>query len=128
MSLLIDPRLQDCRCIFFEEVKCQVSIGIHPQELRTRQELVVWIEIYIKIINSQSNSDNIKDTLNYDEIILKVRTILTGKHYHLQETLIDEVAHYCSSLPNVKAARIRTAKTQAYKDCKAVGIEVFAWK
>ena len=59
-----------------------------------------------------------------------VRPSLTepGVTYFLQETLIDEIADFCVSLPSVKAVRVKTAKTQAYENCKAVGIEVFKWK
>ena len=128
MSILLDPRLQDCRCIFFEEIKCSASIGIHSHELSSKQEIAIWIEIYINLANSQSLTDNIKDTLDYDEIETKVKSIVNTKHYSLQETLIDEIAEFCVSFPSVKAARVKTAKTQAYENCKAVGIEVFKWK
>lgn len=128
MSILLNPRLKDCRCIFFEEIKCMASIGIHPHELSSEQEVVIWIEIYIDLINSQSLTDSIEDTLDYDEINSKVKFIVNTKHYSLQETLIDKIAQFCVSLPGVKAARVKTAKTQAYENCKAVGIEVFKWK
>jgi dihydroneopterin aldolase len=128
MSILLDPKLKDCRCIFFEEIKCLASIGIHPHELSSKQEIAIWLEIYIKLANSQSLSDNIKDTLDYDEINSQIESIVNTKHYSLQETLIDEIAKFCISLPSVKAVRVKTAKTQAYKNCKAVGIEVFKWR
>jgi len=128
MSILLNPKLKNCRCIFFEEIKCMASIGIHPHELSSKQEVAICIEIYINLVNSQSLTDNIKDTLDYDEINSKVKSIVNTKHYSLQETLIDEIAEFCVSLPNVKAARVKTAKTQAYENCKAVGIEVFKWK
>ena len=128
MSILLNPRLKDCRCIFFEEIKCMGSIGIHTHELSSEQEVVIWIEIYIDLINSQSLTDSIEDTLDYDEINSKVKFIVNTKHYSLQETLIDKIAQFCVSLPGVKAARVKTAKTQAYENCKAVGIEVFKWK
>ena len=128
MSILLNPRLKDCRCIFFEEIKCMASIGIHPHELSSEQEVVIWIEIYIDLINSQSLTDSIEDTLDYDEINSKVKFIVNTKHYSLQETLIDKIAQFCVSLPGVQAARVKTAKTQAYRNCKAVGIEVFKWK
>ena len=128
MSILLNPKLKNCRFIFFEEIKCMASIGIHPHELSSKQEVAICIEIYINLVNSQSLTDNIKDTLDYDEINSKVKSIVNTKHYSLQETLIDEIAEFCVSLPNVKAARVKTAKTQAYENCKAVGIEVFKWK
>ncbi len=128
MSILLNPKLEDCRCIFFEEIKCSASIGIHPQELSEKQELLIWINVYIELKNSKSMSDNIKDTLNYDEINSEVNSIVNLKHYFLQETLIDEIAEFCVSYANVKAVYVKTAKTQAYRNCKAVGIEVFKWK
>ncbi len=128
MSSLTNPKLSDCRCIFFDEIKCMASIGIHSHELTSKQEVIIWLEIYIKLVDSKSLSDNIEDTQDYDEINAKVESIVNAKHYSLQETLIDEIANFCMSLTNVKAVRVKTAKTQAYKNCKAVGIEVFRWR
>ena len=104
------------------------SIGIHSHELTSKQEVIIWLEIYIKLVDSKSLSDNIEDTQDYDEINAKVESIVNAKHYSLQETLIDEIANFCMSLTNVKSVRVKTAKTQAYKNCKAVGIEVFRWR
>tara|TARA_A100001011_G_scaffold390727_1_gene474779 strand:+ start:722 stop:1042 length:321 start_codon:yes stop_codon:yes gene_type:complete len=104
------------------------SIGIHSHELSSRQELIISIEIYIKLENSSSSKDSINDTLDYDEINNQVDLIVNTKHYHLQETLVDKIINFCISLPNVKAARVKTSKTQAYSNCDAVGIEVFKWR
>ena len=65
---------------------------------------------------------------DYDEINNQVDLIVNTKHYHLQETLVDKIINFCISLPNVKAARVKTSKTQAYSNCDAVGIEVFKWR
>ena len=75
MSILLNPKLKNCRCIFFEEIKCMASIGIHPHELSSKQEVAICIEIYINLVNSQSLTDNIKDTLDYDEINSKVKDV-----------------------------------------------------
>ena len=105
-----------------------VYLEPYTVEVCSEQEVVIWIEIYIDLINSQSLTDSIEDTLDYDEINSKVKFIVNTKHYSLQETLIDKIAGFWVSLPGVKAARVKTAKTQAYENCKAVGIEVFKWK
>ena len=89
MSILLNPRLKDCRCIFFEEIKCMASIGIHPHELSSEQEVVIWIEIYIDLINSQSLTDSIEDTLDYDEINSKVKFIVNTKNVFLEVALFD---------------------------------------
>ncbi len=127
MSNLLNENLNNCRCIFFKDIKCSASIGIHPHELESKQELVINLEIYIKISDSASVTDNIKDTLDYDKINDGVIQIVNKKHYSLQETLIDIIADFCISQNNVKAVRVLTAKTQAYKNCGSVGIEVFKW-
>ena len=82
MSLLLDPRLKNCRCIFFDELKLSASIGIHPEEKLKKQLLNINLEVYINESDSSSLNDNIKDVLDYDLIregIIKI----VNKHYQL---------------------------------------------
>ena len=72
--------------------------GDSPHELKSEQE-IINLEIYIKISDSASVTDNIKDTLDYDKINNGVIQIV--KNITLQETLIDIIADFCISQKNV---------------------------
>ncbi len=128
MSLLLDPRLKNCRCIFFDELKLSASIGIHPEEKLKKQLLNINLEVYINESDSSSLNDNIKDVLDYDLIREGIIKIVNSKHFFLQETLIDKIASFCVEIENVKMTKINISKPEAYKDCKAVGIELIKWK
>ena len=128
MSLLLDSRLQNCRCIFFDELELYASIGIHPAEKRKKQIVNVNLEVYINKNHSLSVNDNINDVLDYDLIREGITKIVSSKHFSLQETLIDEIANFCCEIKNVKMIKINISKPEAYKNCKAVGIELIKWK
>ena len=63
--------------------------------------------------------------LNYDLIVSAIRTISLSTHFNLQETLIDQIADRLVSLPGIVLLRLSSAKTEAYSDVDAVGIEVW---
>ncbi len=128
MSLLLDSRLKNCRCIFFDELKLSASIGIHPAEKEKKQIVNVNLEVYINKNNSSSENDDINDVLDYDQIREGITKIVSSKHFFLQETLIDEIADFCCAIKNVKMTKINISKPEAYQNCKAVGIELVKWK
>ena len=54
--------------------------------------------------------------------------IALAQHYNLQETLVDTIADKLINLPGIQLLRLTSAKTEAYDNVKAVGIEVWRRK
>jgi 7,8-dihydroneopterin aldolase/epimerase/oxygenase len=128
MTMLLDPRLSNCRRIFLNGLSVEASIGFHPHELRAAQRLRINVELFVPMAASTSQSDAVNDVLDYDFIRLGVCRLASQQHHNLQETLIDKIVALCLSRSEVRAARVSTEKPDVYPDCDTVGIEVFAWQ
>ena len=128
MSLINHPKLSNHLCIFFDKLEFQTSIGIHEHEMRKKQSVVIYIEMYFPLSSASPKNDSISEVLDYDTIREGIQNIVKRKHFYLQETLINEISSFCMKQSNVTATRIKIAKKHAYENCEAVGIELVSWK
>ncbi len=127
-SLLLDPRLSDCRRIFLREVVVDANIGIHAFEKEGTQKLVINIDLFVPLALSTPKHDKIHEVLDYDFVRSTVRKRIDEGHINLQETLVDDLARALLAHPSVRAARVSSEKPDVYDDVDAVGIEVFRFK
>ncbi len=128
MTLLLDPRLADCRRIFLREVLLDANIGIHDFERRGSQRLVINVDVYVPLAVSTPRHDRISEVLDYDFVRLTIRRRIEQGHINLQETLVDDIARTLLAHPAVKAVRVASEKPDVYEDVEAVGVEVFHLK
>ena len=128
MTLLLDPRLADCRRIFLREVLLDANIGIHDFERRGSQRLVINVDVYVPLAVSTPRHDRISEVLDYDFVRRTIRRRIEQGHINLQETLVDDIARTLLAHPAVKAVRVASEKPDVYEDVEAVGVEVFHLK
>jgi dihydroneopterin aldolase len=128
MTILLDPRLSDCRRIFLQEFSLEASIGFHDFEKEARQRILVSVELFVPKQLSSSSRDDVQDVVDYDFIRMGVHRLTHSRHYNLQETLIDDIVRLCFEPKSVRAVRVTTQKPDVYPDCQTVGIEVFEWR
>ena len=72
----------------------------------------------------EPTSDRLEDTLHYDLIRGSILEIAGSQHFDLQETLARRLFDSLSALPGVLAVRVRTAKPDAYEDCRQIAYEL----
>lgn len=114
-----------CRRIFLRNYVVDASIGIHDFEKSERQRLLINVDVYVRPEHASPTRDSIDEVVDYDYLREGIRKLVVGRHYNLQETLIERIGDLCLSHPRVFAARITTEKPDVYPDCDAVGVEVF---
>jgi dihydroneopterin aldolase len=127
-GLLHDPRLADCRRLFLREHEVWINIGVHDFEKRGEQRVIIDVDLYVPLALSTPKDDRLAEVLDYDFIRRSVAERVAQGHVHLQETLADDLLRTMLEHPQVRAARVATAKPDVYPDCAAVGVEVFAFK
>ena len=66
----------------------------------------------------------LENTLNYDVIRGSILDIAGEQHFDLQETLARRIFDALASQPGVTGVRIRTAKPDAYDDCRQISYEL----
>jgi dihydroneopterin aldolase len=127
-SLLTNPTLMDCRRLFLHNYEVNINIGVHEFEKRGEQRVLINVDLYVPLARSTPQQDQLSEVLDYDFIRRSVAERVSKGHIHLQETLADDVLRLMLAHPDVRAARVSTAKPDVYPDCEAVGCEVFGMK
>jgi dihydroneopterin aldolase len=122
------PSLLDCRRLFLRDYEIYINIGVHDFEKKAEQRVILNIDLYIPFALNTPTKDTLDEVLDYDFMRETIRTRAQKGHIHLQETLCDDIVAAMLAHPNVKAARVSTAKPDVYADCHSVGVEVFRIK
>ncbi len=124
-SLLNHPALMDCRRLFLRDYEVWINIGVHEFEKKGEQRVLINVDLYVPLAMSTPKADKLDEVLDYDFIRRTIGERVARGHIHLQETLADDLLRLMLAHPQVRAARISTAKPDVYPDCAAVGVEVF---
>jgi dihydroneopterin aldolase len=98
-------------------------IGIYDHERATPQRVLIDAELLLSPV-SEPMSDDVDDSLNYDVIRETIVKIVASRHFDLQETLARELFDALRMLDGVIALRVRTAKPDAYPDCKHIAYQL----
>lgn len=109
------------RRIFIRDFRLKVSIGIHDFEKEGPQTVVVNVDLLLGA-DEKAHSDRIANVLNYDIVHDGIAALAKGRHFNLQETLVDAILDLCLAQPGVIEARVSTEKPDVYGDCR-VGYE-----
>ena len=85
--------------INIEQMPCYCSIGMHDEEKKMGQRLLV--DVYVDIFSDGAvKTDDIKDGLSYVDVYSLVQKIAKAKSHSLIETLANEIAdEIFNSLP-----------------------------
>jgi len=127
-SFLDHPQLANCRRLFLSDYEVWINIGVHDFEKKGEQRVIINVELYVPLAQSTPQADQLDEVLDYDFIRRSVMDRVKLGHIHLQETLVDDLLALMLAHPQVRAARVSTAKPDVYPDCAAVGVEVFGIK
>ena len=111
------------RRLFLEELECQCRIGAYDHERLGPQRVIIDVALELSA-ESEPGRDDLEDTLNYDLVRQAVLDIAGARHFDLQETLAREMFDALRALPGVTGLRVRTAKPDAYADCRQVAYEL----
>jgi dihydroneopterin aldolase len=109
------------RRLFIRDFKLQVSIGIHDFEKKAPQAVVVNVDLLLAE-PEKAHGDRIANVLNYDIVHDGIIRLASGRHFNLQETLVEAILDLCLAQPGVIEARVSTEKPDVYQDCR-VGYE-----
>ena len=106
-----------------EGLECACRIGAYDYERLAPQRVIIDAEILLSA-DSEPGQDRLENTLNYDVIRGSILDIAGEQHFDLQETLARRIFDALASQPGVTGVRIRTAKPDAYDDCRQISYEL----
>lgn len=119
-------RFGEVRTIHLRNYALKCSIGIHDFEKLAPQRVLVNIELFLR--PHKPAADEIEHVLDYDFLRRRIVAFAEGRHFNLQETLLDGIMAICLEPSVVLGARVRTEKPDVYPDCEGVGLEAIRFK
>jgi dihydroneopterin aldolase len=107
--------------IFLRELKIETLIGVYEWEKRVPQTLQFDLEIALPDSRA-CQTDNIKDALNYADIVRDIQSVLASRHFNLLEALAEHIAQILLNDFKAPWVKISVAKLNAIRGSKMVGI------
>ena len=111
------------RRFILKGLEIKASIGLYEYERAAPQRVVIDAELCL-CPTAEPLNDQIESTLNYDTIRETILSIVTARHYDLQETLARKLFDALCLLDDVQAVRVRTSKPDAYNDCETIAYQL----
>ena len=107
--------------IYINDLRIETIIGIYGWERRTRQTVVLDIEMGTDI-RKASASDDVEDTLNYKTVAERLFEFVGGSEFELIETLAEQISDILLHEFNVPWLRLKLNKQGALKGVRDVGV------
>ena len=109
--------------IFIRELRADAWIGIYEWEKLTPQTLDFNLEIGLDT-HRAGETDNIRDTIHYGEVVERIRADLKDQHFKLLEALAEHIAQVVLHDFNAQWIRISVAKLAHIRGVKMVGVTI----
>jgi len=109
--------------IFIDGLRVDTLIGIYPRE----QAMAQTIELDLQIGASTASAgatDDIRDTINYAEVVERLRAELGARHFNLLEKLAEHVAIVLLEDYSASWVRVSVAKVGVMRGVRRVGVVI----
>jgi dihydroneopterin aldolase len=107
--------------IVFRDLRVEASIGIHRRERHVLQTLTIDLEIGLPG-EAVFASDKVADTIDYEQVALRIRSLAASGHFRLVETFADRVAALLTEDFGAPWVKISVAKMGILANAKFVGV------
>lgn len=107
--------------IFLRELKIDTLVGIYEWEKCTPQTLQIDLEIALPD-SLAGKTDDIRDALDYADVVRRIRGELASRHFNLLEALAERIAQILLDEFQSPWVKVSVAKLQALPGSRMVGI------
>ena len=109
--------------VFLEEIKLDIIIGIYEWERKVPQ--TIRIDIDIGLPHSRAGeTDNIADTIDYGEVMARIRQTAAERHFLLVEALAEHIAALIRTEFGAPWVKVSVAKLGMLRGVKRLGIVI----
>lgn len=109
--------------IVFRDLRIEVLIGIHKREQHLPQTVSVDLEIGLPG-DAVFSSDRVADTIDYQQVALRIKALAASGHFRLVETLADRIARLLIEEFGAPWVRVSAAKMGVLPSTKFVGVTI----
>jgi dihydroneopterin aldolase/D-erythro-7,8-dihydroneopterin triphosphate epimerase len=109
--------------IFIKDLMLRCVIGLGEEERREKQDVLINLILWADL-RKASDSDSIKDAVDYSALKKRIITLVEGSQYHLAESLADRIASLCLEEAAVQQVQVTVEKPTALRFAHSVGVEI----
>ena len=109
--------------ILVRDLRVEALIGIHRRERHVRQTLSIDLDIGIPGTTVFS-SDKVADTIDYEQVTLKIRDLAASGHFRLVETFAERVAALLLQDFGAPWVKVSASKIGILANARLVGVSI----
>ena len=105
------------------DLRVEASIGIHKRERHVRQTLSIDLDIGLPG-TAVFSSDKVADTIDYEQVALRIRDLAASQHFRLVETVAERVAALLMKDMGSPWCKVSVSKLGILANVKLVGVTI----
>ena len=109
--------------IVIRDLRIEVLIGIHKRERYVPQTVSIDLDIGIPGAKVFA-SDKVADTIDYEQVALRIRALGASQHFRLVETLADRIARLLTDDFKAPWVKVTASKIGILPNAKFVGVSI----
>jgi dihydroneopterin aldolase len=109
--------------ILVRDLRVEVLIGIHKRERHVAQTVSIDLDIGIPGTTVFA-SDKVADTIDYEQVALKIKVLAGTGHFRLVETFADRIARLLIDDFKAPWVKVSAAKIGILPNAKFVGVAI----
>ncbi len=109
--------------ILIRDLRVEVLIGIHRRERHAPQTVSLDLDIGLPG-GAVFASDRVADTIDYEQVALRIRALAASGHFRLVETLADRIARLLTEEFGAPWVKVSAAKIGVLPNAKFVGVSI----
>jgi dihydroneopterin aldolase len=110
-------------CIQIRDLRVEVLIGIHKRERHVPQTVSIDLEIGLPG-EAVFASDRVADTIDYEQVALRIKALGASGHFRLVETLAERIARLLIEEFRAPWVKVSAAKIGILPNAKFVGVSI----
>lgn len=109
--------------IVFRDLRIEVLIGIHRREHHIPQTVSLDLEIGLPG-EAVFASDRVADTIDYEQVALRIKALAATGHFRLVETFAERIARLLLDEFGAPWVKVNAAKIGILPNAKFVGVSI----
>ena len=109
--------------VILRDLRVEALIGIHKRERHVKQTVSIDLEIGIPG-TAVFASDKVADTIDYEQVTLRIKALAASGHFRLVETFAERVATLLIRDFGAPWVKVSVAKIGILPNAKFVGVSI----
>jgi len=109
--------------IVIRDLRLEALIGIHRRERHVPQTVSIDLDIGVPG-TAVFASDKVADTIDYEQVALRIRALAASGHFRLVETFADRIAALLINELGAPWVKVSAAKVGILANARLVGVTI----